>query len=453
MKSLSVKLKLSIWLTLLMILLASLLLTFLLFISNSVLRQTAMSQLTDSVRSGLGLVSMENGKLVLDDRFSFYHNGVSLLIYSKNEALLAGQLPVTFTIEEPFQNGVIRTVDTGRDQYLILDLWVPFSWEDGVWVRGLMEAPQHQQAVRNMLLAALIALPVFILLAALGGYWIVKRAFRPLEKITQTAAAINEASDLSGRIALPPGRDEFSRLAHTFDQMFERLESSFETEKQFIADASHELRTPVSVIKGACEYAEKYDESPEDRKETIAMIHRQAEAMSNLIAQLLRMTRLEQGVEPIQKEALDLSLLAKQACTAYDGPRFTIHAEDAVIVQGDSALLTRLLINLVENAYKYGKENGHVWVSVSQTEKEALLTVQDDGIGIPPDQQEKVWMRFYQVDASRNNTGAGLGLSMVRQIAQLHGGTVTLESIPGLGTSFTLHLPLFIPTEKKGPES
>ncbi len=442
MKNLSVKLKLSIWLTLLMVVLAGLLLTFLLFISNSVLRQTAMSQLTDSVRSSLGQISMDNGKLIIDDQFSFYRNGVSMLIYNQHKALLAGQLPVTFTTEESFQNGVIRIVDTGRDQYLVLDLWMPFSWEDGVWIRGLVEAPQHQQAVRNMLLAALVSLPVFILLAALGGYWIVKRAFRPLERITRTAAAINEASDLSGRIALPPGRNEFSQLAQTFDQMFERLESSFESEKQFIADASHELRTPVSVIKGACEYAEKYDESPEDHQETIAMIHRQAEVMSNLIVQLLRMTRLEQGVEPIKMEPLDLGNLARQACAEYDGQRFSIRTEEAVTVQGDSALLTRLILNLVENAYKYGKENGHVWVSVSKTEKEALLIVQDDGIGIPADQQEKIWTRFYQVDASRHNSGAGLGLSMVRQIAQLHGGTVTLESIPGLGSSFTLHLPV-----------
>ena len=157
---------------------------------------------------------------------------------------------------------------------------------------------------------AAVSLPLFVLRAAGGGYWIARRAFRPLEHITATADAISQASDLSARVAVPPGGNEFSRLAATFNQMFARLEQSFEAETQFTADASHELRTPVSVIKSACEYGETYGETLEEQRETLAMIHRQADKMSQLIDQLLRITRLDQGTELARRERVDPTALA-----------------------------------------------------------------------------------------------------------------------------------------------
>lgn len=444
MRNISIKLKITVWLTLLMVLLAGLLLAFMLFISSAVASQTAMSQLSQTVRSNLDQISISGGKLELKDGFHFYRSGVSTLVYSQNEALLAGQIPVSFTGSEPFQSGLTRTVAAGDERYLVLDIWLPMGWESGVWVRGLMEAPENQQLANNLLIVALAALPAFLIMVALGSYWIVKRAFRPLDHITATAMDINEARDLSRRIALPSGRNEFYRLASTFDQLFERLERSFEAEKQFTANASHELRTPVSIIKGACEYAEKYDETPEERQETISMIHRQAVKMSGLISQLLSMTRLDQGTELARMESVDLGELLRSLCDdqAYDRERLTLEFPPGLTARGDPALLSRLVQNLIENAFKYGKPEGHVWISVRKQEKEILLQVRDDGIGIPADQQEKIWQRFYQVDPSRSGeSGAGLGLSLVWQIAQIHGGSMTLESIPNVGSEFTLHLP------------
>lgn len=444
MKQVSVKVRITVWLTLLMGLLAVLLLSFMLSILKSVSMQTGMSQLSQTVRSNLEQTGMADGRLQIGDKFSFSQNGVSTLIYSRDKALLAGQVPVAFIVEEPFQHGLTRVVDAEGGQYLVLDLWLPMGWEDGVWLRGLMEAPENGQLTRNLLRVALMTMPVFMAFAAIGGYWIAKKAFRPLDRITATAAAINEAQDLSRRIALPQGKDEFSRLAGTFDQLFERLEKSFEAEKQFAADASHELRTPVSIIKGACEYAEKYDETPEDRRETIAMIHRQADRMSDLISQLLSMIRLEQGTELAHLECVELGGLLRSLCEeqCYDPQCLVLELQENVTVQADPALLTRLVRNLVENAFKYGKPNGTVWISVSRDAGEILLEVRDDGIGIPADQQEKIWKRFYQVDPARSGEGGtGLGLSMVRQIAQVHGGYMTVESVPRIGSAFTLHLP------------
>ncbi len=447
MRKISVKLKITLWITLLMTILFLFLVAFTLFISRTVVLSSARQQLISTTRNSVGNISFSQGKLSTTEGFSFYQNGVSILVYSQAESLLAGQLPVSFTAEEPFQSGQVRTVEGASISYVVLDLWLPSSWEEGVWVRGLMEVPRNEQTTDNLIKIAAIALPVFILLTAVGGYLLVRRAFRPLEQISATAQAMGEAKDLSRRIGLPPGRDEFSRLAQTFDQLFARLERSFEAEKQFTADASHELRTPVSIIKGACEYGLKYDETPEERQETLEMIARQAEKMAQLIGQLLSMTRLDQGTEGARLEPVDLGVLVEGLIRerGYEEDKLFLSVSPGVKVRGDGALLSRLTENLVENAFKYGKPEGHVWVTVKSQGEEGILEVRDDGIGIPKDQQEKIWQRFYQVDPSRSDesNGVGLGLSMVRQIAQLHGGTVTLDSVEGIGSAFALYLPLW----------
>ena len=459
----SVKWKITLWLTLLMALLSGLLLVFMLSISRSVTTRTSMNQLSQTMRGNASRIAYTDGRLQIEDGFQFYLGGVSTLVYSRGGALMAGQLPVSFSTDESFENGSLRTITAGGNRYLMLDLWIPSGWEDGVWLRGLLEMPEDRYGTNNILRVAAVALPLFILLAAAGGYLIVRRSFRPLDQISATASAISEAKDLSRRIGLPPGKDEFSRLAETFDSLFERLERSFEAESQFAADASHELRTPVSIIRGACEYGMKYDETAEERKETLEMIHRQAVKMSELITQLLSMTRLEQGTELPEMAEIDLAALAESVAEEMAADygeerlRYYISEESADAaghtgsaqtpaglhtVRGDAALLTRLLRNLIDNGFKYGRPDGHVWVSVSEENGEVLLKVRDDGIGIPAEHREKIWQRFYQVDPSRGETsGAGLGLAMVSQIARLHGGFMSLESVPEVGSVFTLHLP------------
>ncbi len=444
MRKKSIKTQITCLLTLLMATMAILLLTFMLIISNTIATQTVRHQLIETLRSNITLVEATDKKPVIEDGFSYYHNGVTTLIYSQNESLLAGQIPVSFKAEAPFENGVIRTVDSEDNSYLVLDFWLASDWEHGIWLRGLVEAPNNEALTHNLLIIALIALPLFILLAALGSYHIARRAFRPLDHITATAEAINDAKDLSGRIGLPPGEDEFSRLAADFDHMFERLERSFEAEKQFTADASHELRTPISIIKGACEYAEKYDETPEDHAETISMIHRQADKMSVLISQLLSMTRMEQGIEHTAMDHLGLGDFVHTFCNEqpWDSKRFSLITTSNPMIIANPELLGRLIRNLVENAFKYSKEDTMVILEVCSTEEEILLSVKDQGFGIAPEDQEKIWKRFYQVDTSRSSDeGNGLGLSMVEQIAKLHNGYMTLHSIPGVGSTFTLHLP------------
>lgn len=447
MKPSSIKTRITLWITLLVVALFSLMLLFAWAVSSSVVQRTARQQLADTVRANAAFVSLgDDGKLATAQGFAFSQGGVTSLVYSKTEALLAGQLPVGFSASVPFENGALRTVEAAGADWYLLDLWIAHGWEDGVWLRGLMEVPDTAAAARNLLLAAAVALPLFVLAGALGSFWIVRRSLRGLDTVNAAAASIDEGKDLSLRIGPVPGGQELTRLAENFDGLLERLQRSFEAERRFTADASHELRTPVAVIKSACEYAEAFDETDEERRETLGMIRRQADKMTALIGHLLALTRLDQGTEPLRAVPLDLGRLARQTLGEQncDPARLRLALAEGVMVRGDEALLGRLVANLVDNAFKYGLPGGTVTVEVRAEGGEALLTVADEGPGIPAGQQEKIWRRFYQVDAARGDEqqGVGLGLSLVQRIAQLHGGRMTLESAEGAPSAFTLHLPL-----------
>lgn len=446
MKPRSIKTRITLWITLLVVALFSLMLLFAFSMSSSVVQRTARQQLADAVRANAAMVSFADGQFAAGEGFAFSRSGVSCLVYSKAEALLAGQLPVGFSASVPFENGTLRTVESGGGDWYLLDLWVADGWENGVWLRGLMEVPDVSATARNLLLAAAVALPLFVLAGALGCYFILRRSLRGLDAVNAAASSIGEGKDLSRRIGSVPGGRELTQLAENFDGLLERLQRSFEAERRFTADASHELRTPVSIIKSACEYAEAFDETDEERRETLGMIHRQADKMAGLIGQLLALTRLDQGTETLRPVPLDLGQLARRTLEDqnYDAARLRLALAEGVTVKGDEALLGRLAANLVDNAFKYGLPGGTVTVEVRAENGEALLTVADEGPGIPAGQQEKIWQRFYQVDAARGDQqeGVGLGLSLVQRIAQLHGGRMTLKSAEGAPSAFTLHLPL-----------
>lgn len=446
-KGISIKGKITLWYLALMAVLGLALLLLVLYISQSVTSSDALERLRETALEDVSHLSWDEtkGSVVMDEGMVYYKDGISLLIYSKNQSLLAGQIPVSFTAREPFENGSLRQVDCGSALFYVVDYWRPFDWENGVWIRGIMEVPKVEGELGRIRQIALLLLPGMLLLAGIGGYIIVWRAFRPLEKITATAAAIGEGTDLVARVEAPKGKNEVTKLADTFNQMFGRLEKAFETEKQFTADASHELRTPISVIKGACQYGLEYDETKEDTRETLEMIYRQAEKMGNLVEQLLGMTRLDQGIEGKNLQLVSLSPLLETLCQDIDGVSHRLQWRIApdLQVMGSGPLLERMVRNLIENGLKYSEDTEKVNVTAEKDGAFCRISVEDKGIGIAPEQQEKIWTRFYQVDTSRSQDGgAGLGLSMVQKILQLHGGQVFLESKVGEGSRFTILLPV-----------
>lgn len=453
MKRLSVKQKLTLWITLLMLLFVALAFGFLVAVSRSVVAENTYDQLSRVLRGNLTEISRDQGKLVFGEGFFFTHNGVYTLVYSQSGALLAGQPPLAFSAEPAFESGVSRPVETGDGVYYVLDYWLPFAWDEGVWVRGVVQEPDVADILDDMVGIALLLLPLLVVFGGLGAYLLARSTFRPIDRIIRAAGAIGEGRDLSRRIGLPPGRDEISRLGQAFDHMFERLEASFESEKQFTSDASHELRTPVAVILAQCGEARRHAQTPEQYAQALDVIDRQAKKMSALIQQLLQMTRLEQGTQRASLEQADLSELVEILCAEQpalpQGITMQANVQPDVVAWFDVTLMSRLVQNLISNAGRYGRPGGHIWVTLRREGGQAVLAVRDDGVGIPEGQLEKIWQRFYQVDAARAGShGTGLGLTMVRQIARLHGGTVTVQSAEGVGSCFTLRFPLQ-PGQKK----
>ena len=443
---LSIKWTLTLWFTAFMALTAGLCLGLILITSGQVARKETAERLDLTVRESIPLVNFSNGSLLLDPDFRFYQNNVYLILYNQSGAMLTGETPPGFPVDAPLKNGVTREVGENGESFYVFDLWIPSGWEDGVWIRGAAQSTSVSQMLGGILTMFFLIMPFIILFAAAGGYLIARRALRPIDQITRAAESISEGRDLSRRLSLKPGRDEVGRLASAFDQMFERLEQAFEAEKQFTSDASHELRTPTAVILAQCSYMEKYGEDPEDYREGIGVIRRQAERMSLLINQLLDMTRLDFGTRKLNTQDTDfsefLSVLCEEQDTNLRNIRMETQIEPGIHAQIDPALFARVIQNLLENARKYGREGGFIRVTLRREAESIRLDVEDNGIGIRQEDLSRIWQRFYQANPSRQSgSGLGLGLSMVRQIVQLHGGTAEAESVPDQGSCFTVRLP------------
>ena len=360
---------------------------------------------------------------------------------------LYGFVPREFDNSVIFDDGSLRTVESGGHSWYLYDEQITVEDYGPVWVRSIAAADAFNSTLGTLGKTALLVLPVFVVLAAVCGYLLTRRAFAPVRQITQTAREIGEGGDLSRRIGLTGRKDEIHTLAAEFDAMFARLEQAFDREKQFTDDASHELRTPTAVILSQSEYALENTQPQGETRAALESIHTQAARMAALLSQLLMLARADKGRQVVQREPVDLSelveMVAETEAEQAEARNITVQTalEPGVTVQGDETLLMRLLINLTENAIRYGRPGGQVKLTLRRQDGEVVGTVEDDGIGIAPEDLDKIWQRFWQADPARSGGGAGLGLSMVRWIAGAHGGRVTVQSEPGKGSIFTFFLP------------
>lgn len=445
----SIKLKMTLWYTALMLIIIAAVIGFMLYMSGSVARSEAKNRLESTVSENIGKVRYEREILTLDPDFDYYKGGVYLIIYGDDKELISGYLPPDITESPSFSDRHFQTVKAEDDSYFVYDVKLSTKKHGDIWIRGVISAENTGGVVGSVVKLAVITLPFLMILAVSGGWYISVKAFRPVKALTKAADDISGGSDLSKRISLNKGKDEIHRLAATLDGMFDRLEKSFISEKQFTSDASHELRTPTSVILAECDLAMSEAETVEDYREALAVINRQAEKMSRLISQMLSYTRLEQGTAKIEFESADLSELASVVCeeqslVSVKGISLTSEIEPDITAEIDVSMITSLIQNLISNAYKYGKENGHIFVSLKKSDGCAVFSVKDDGIGISKDEIDLIWKRFYRSDKSRNGDDGsmGLGLAISKQISDLHGASLTAVSDLGKGSEFIFKLPL-----------
>jgi signal transduction histidine kinase len=286
---------------------------------------------------------------------------------------------------------------------------------------------------------------VTLLIGSLLAWRVAEGVLRPVRLVTGTAQSISE-SDLTRRIDIT-GRDEVARLAATFNEMLDRLEEAFATQRRFVDDAGHELRTPITVIRG---HLELLEEDPEERTRTLALVMDELDRMHRIVNDLLILAKAQQpdflDLQTVDIEALTRDMHAKASAIASREWRLEGVGRGRVVA--DRQRLTQAIVQLAQNAAQYTDEGDRISLGSAVSNGEARLWVRDTGAGISSEQQEYIFRRFARGGGARKSEGAGIGLAIVRAIAEAHHGRVELDSRPGKGSTFTLVIPTDQPTEE-----
>ncbi len=436
------------WYTLVMLAISAAAMAVMSSLGSTVIHRDSQGRLTKSVEDTVRQITDPHGGMRRNiPDFEFFRGGVHCALYDSRNNVVGGHIPFDFADSIPLAEETNERRENG-ESYITYAKKISLGEDGDFWVKGVISVTDESRMLASAQKTNLMLSVVLIFTAALGGYFIVSRAFRPVSRITETAREISESQDLSQRIGLEEGGDEIHRLAATFDNMLTMLERTLENEKQFTSDASHELRTPVAVINSECEYALGFAKTLDEAKESVEAIKRQSDKMTELITQLLTISRMDRNTAAVSFEETDISELLTFVCDEQREIRTESICLEASIApniyaDADRSLTARLFINLISNAYSYGKEGGHIFVNLSETDDSVVFSIEDDGIGISEENLPRIWERFYQVDPSRTNSSGstGLGLSMVKWIAQRHGGEVTIESRLGVGTKATYVMP------------
>lgn len=311
-------------------------------------------------------------------------------------------------------------------------------------------APMHEieEGLADFAWALTVMIPLVLVAASAGGWWMSRRALRPVDRIIETARSIGE-KNLSQRLPVPDTRDELQRLSETLNQMLGRIESAFRRVTEFTADASHELRTPVALIRTSAELALRKLRASEEYRQAIEEIHAESVRTTELIENLLTLARADAGRAALDLREVDLAPIVREVSAqgeklaAAKQLRYRAYIPDEpVVALGDAGALRRLLLILVDNAVKYTPQ-GEVAVQLLNANGSPQVRVSDTGIGIPETDLPRVFERFYRSEKSRSRDfgGAGLGLSIAKWIAEAHHGSIEALSTQSRGSTFVVTLP------------
>jgi two-component system OmpR family sensor kinase len=316
---------------------------------------------------------------------------------------------------------------------------------------------EQEELLRGAARALLIGVPLALFLASLGGYFLARKSLAPVVAMSETAARIG-AENLNARLPVVNERDELGQLARAFNQLLSRLDESFEQQRRFMADASHELRTPVSIVRGEAEVAlSREGRAAEDLRESLAIVHDEGRRLTRIVEDLFMLARADAGQRPLKlcdfylDETAAECVRAVRSLAGQRGLALEYEAARELPFRGDEELVRRMLLNLLDNAIKYTPAGGRVLVKSEARGGEYVLSVTDTGGGIPREMQPHVFERFYRVDKARSRaggddgavagSGAGLGLAIARLVAEAHGGRLELLRSDERGSVFVASLP------------
>lgn len=452
MRRLSLKVKLTLLYTILMTAMTCSVLALLFSLSGKELLAGVQGQLEQRVSEAGEDIEWDDGKLRFDADLLSLEYGVYLSVYDADGYLLYGKVPYGFDNSALFEDGTVREYSADGTDFYLMDLFYQVKDYGSVVIRGVASITDAEASFRFAIRLAAILMPLLTVLTAVTGYLMTRRTLRPVSRVTETVRQIQTDGDLSRRVSLGKGNDEIYRMADTFDRMLDQIEESFQREQQFASDASHELRTPVAEMLLQCEELLQNDALDEQTRGGVAFLRQKSVHLSQIISQLLFLTRADQGRQKLTMERLDFGELTAMVCEeaqslaqdADSGSRITIETQIGrdLYILGDETLLMRFWMNLLQNAIAYGRPDGHIRVTVQKGIGRIEGSILDDGIGISEADLPHIWERFYQADTSRTReNSSGLGLAMVKWIVKEHGGEISVRSRIGEGTEFTFWFP------------
>jgi heavy metal sensor kinase len=415
-------------------------------------RQIAGTLVAQAPRESADALGSEVERLYspeINDRFIRISRADGHVVYAsgppRNESFDPSGVP---QIAGNFLEGAARKVPVPGGTLLVAA--VPATGSDGTLYRvevGTSAAPAENTLAQVLVMLA-VGLPVAVAVAVAGGFILVRRSLEPVERMAVKAEEITQHS-LSERLPVGQSGDELERLSISLNNMISRLEDALRGSKQFVADASHELRTPLTVMRGELESLAQDGRLARETREALGSVLEEVERLAEIVESLFALSRLDAG-EAAVWQPFDLAELAattaeQMSLLATDKHiRVECESTPGVTVRGDRARLKQVIVNLLDNAIKYTPNGGQVTLRVRREGAQAVLDVTDTGIGIPAEALPHVFKRFFRVDGSRSREqgGAGLGLSIVKSICSAHGAEVEVLSTPGAGSTFRVRQPL-----------
>lgn len=397
-----------------------------------------------------------------NDRFIRITKGDGRVVYASGLPHDGSFDPTTVPIPSVTHSGLLQPRRSGRDAFLRKEsllkgslLIAAQTYVGAAGSRYVVEVgvstARTEETVRQVLLMLIVVFPIAVFVAVTGGFILVRRALKPVDNLSQKAAAITQHS-LSERLPVERSGDELERLSVALNLMISRLEDAINSSKQFVADASHELRTPLAVLRGELETLAQDAQLKVQTRETLGSSLEEVDRLTEIVEGLLALSRLDTGEAHTEWGRFDLAALvattADQMGLLAEDKHIAVDCDSSerVMIEGDQARLKQVVVNLLDNAIKYTSNGGHIKLKIAQEEGYAVLDVADDGIGIPPEALSQVFKRFFRVDGSRSRDpgGAGLGLSIVKSICDAHGANVEVRSTPGQGSRFRIRQPLAV---------
>ena len=445
-KAMRLRNKMTLWYTALTFLITVVFCLMLYFITNNVLEGMLEWEVRLSMQQVIAQIENEHGMLTFENEVPVSSTSMFFITEENGSELASYGEDITIFDQVPVKENVLRKVKGETGEWLLLDSEPVNVGHFVLRVRVAASYALHHQVLSTLRILFLAGVPLMTLIALAGGFVIAKRSLRPIRKIINSAEIISQG-DLSERIPATHAKDELGELTGTLNRMLSSVDTAFVREKRFTSDTSHELRTPIAVIRAYTETLMSEPGLTADQQDSLQTILTECMRMQKIISQLLTITRGQEGRYPICIETIRLDAICESISEAMaeqltaKNMCFECAIPNNFEIQADQSLITQMLLNLVENAIKYGKYGGNIFLSAAKEDEQNIITLRDDGTGIPKDALPHIFDRFYRVDSSRDRSGTGLGLSIVQWIVLVHGGRIHVESDLGKGTTFYVFIP------------